>query len=65
MDVHVRIPSYALNPGAPAEAVLEAISTLSRGGVLVDIGGMMERPALDLFAMMCAQRRIRLSQSAR
>ncbi len=48
----------ALGPGAPAEAVLEAISTLSRGGVLVDIGGMMERPALDLFAMMCAQRSI-------
>src|SRR6476661_2478045 len=33
----------ALGPGAPADAVLEAISTLGRGGVLVDIGGMMER----------------------
>ena len=48
----------ALGPGAPADAVLEAISTLGRGGVLVDIGGMMERPALDLFAMMCAQRSV-------
>ena len=48
----------ALGPGAPAEAVLEAIATLGRGGVLVDIGGMMERPALDLFAMMCAQRSV-------
>ena len=48
----------ALGPGAPAEAVLEAIASLGRGGVLVDIGGMMERPALDLFAMMCAQRSV-------
>jgi threonine dehydrogenase-like Zn-dependent dehydrogenase len=48
----------ALGPGAPAEALLDAIATLGRGGVLVDIGGMMERPALDLFAMMCTQRSI-------
>ena len=48
----------ALGPGAPAEAMLEAIASLGRGGVLVDIGGMMERPALDLFAMMCAQRSV-------
>ena len=48
----------ALGPGAPAEAMLEAIATLGRGGVLVDIGGMMERPALDLFAMMCSQRSV-------
>ena len=25
---------------------------------LVDIGGMMERPGLDLFAMMCSQRSV-------
>ena len=25
-------------------------------GVLVDIGGMLEHPPLDLFAMMCSQR---------
>ncbi|WP_207223700.1 zinc-binding dehydrogenase [Pseudonocardia sediminis] len=42
-------------PGAPAESMLDAISTLRRGGVAVDIGGMMERPALDLFSMMCSQ----------
>ena len=48
----------ALGPGAPAESMLDAIATLGRGGVLVDIGGMMERPALDLFAMMCAQRSV-------
>ena len=26
-----------------------------RGGIAVDIGGMMERPALELFSMMCSQ----------
>jgi len=45
----------ALGPGAPAESMLEAIATLRRGGTAVDIGGMMERPGLDLFAMMCSQ----------
>jgi threonine dehydrogenase-like Zn-dependent dehydrogenase len=48
----------ALGPGAPAEAMIEAIDALRRGGVLVDIGGMMERPGLDLFAMMCSQRSV-------
>jgi threonine dehydrogenase-like Zn-dependent dehydrogenase len=48
----------ALGPGAPAEAMLEAIAALARGGVLVDIGGMMERPGLDLFSMMCSQRSV-------
>ena len=38
--------------------MLEAVDSLARGGVLVDIGGMMERPGLDLFAMMCAQRSV-------
>lgn len=44
-----------LGPGSPKETLLEALSTLSRGGVLVDIGGMMEHPELDLFHMMCSQ----------
>jgi hypothetical protein len=35
--------------------MLEAIATLRRGGTAMDIGGMIERPGLDLFAMMCAQ----------
>ncbi|MBB3053138.1 alcohol dehydrogenase [Prauserella isguenensis] len=48
----------ALGPGAPAESFLDAVSALSRGGVAVDIGGMMERPQLDLFAMMCAQQSV-------
>jgi threonine dehydrogenase-like Zn-dependent dehydrogenase len=48
----------AVGPGAPAESMLEAIDSLGRGGVLVDIGGMMERPGLDLFAMMCSQRSV-------
>jgi D-arabinose 1-dehydrogenase-like Zn-dependent alcohol dehydrogenase len=45
----------ALGPGAPAESMLEAISTLRRGGIAVDIGGMMERPQVDMFSMMCSQ----------
>lgn len=48
----------ALGPGAPADTLLEAISTLVRGGVAVDIGGMMEHPGLDLFAMMCRQQSV-------
>lgn len=44
-----------LGPGAPKETLLEALSTLARGGSLVDIGGMMEHPELDLFHMMCSQ----------
>lgn len=47
-----------LGPGSPKETLVEAISTLGRGGVLVDIGGMMEKPAVDLFAMMCSQQSI-------
>jgi threonine dehydrogenase-like Zn-dependent dehydrogenase len=46
----------ALGPGAPAETFIEALSALARGGIAVDIGGMMEKPALDLFALMCAQK---------
>lgn len=45
----------ALGPGAPSDSFLEAIGSLARGGVAVDIGGMMERPALDMFSMMCSQ----------
>lgn len=45
-------------PWLPKETFLEAISALARGGVLVDIGGMMEQPSLDVFAMMCSQQSI-------
>ncbi|PXW25885.1 UNVERIFIED_CONTAM: alcohol dehydrogenase [Williamsia faeni] len=45
----------AVGPGAPAESMLDAIAALGRGGVAVDIGGMMEKPALDMFSMMCSQ----------
>ncbi|WP_031265463.1 alcohol dehydrogenase catalytic domain-containing protein [Dietzia sp. UCD-THP] len=48
----------ALGPGAPADSFLEAIGALERGGVAVDIGGMMEKPGLDLFAMMCKQQSV-------
>jgi D-arabinose 1-dehydrogenase-like Zn-dependent alcohol dehydrogenase len=48
----------ALGPGAPSETFLHAIGALARGGVAVDIGGMMERPGLDLFAMMCRQQSV-------
>ncbi|MEU6134680.1 alcohol dehydrogenase catalytic domain-containing protein [Nocardioides sp. NPDC047086] len=44
-----------LGPGAPKETLLEALASLARGGSLVDIGGMMEHPELDLFHMMCSQ----------
>ncbi|MCG7632323.1 alcohol dehydrogenase catalytic domain-containing protein [Gordonia McavH-238-E] len=44
-----------LGPGAPVTSFTEALTTLRRGGVAVDIGGMMERVQVDMFAMMCAQ----------
>jgi hypothetical protein len=47
--------STTLGPGSPKETLLEALSTLARGGTLVDIGGMMEHPELDLFHLMCNQ----------
>jgi len=47
-----------LGPGSPKETLLESLSTLSRGGVLVDIGGMMEHPELDLFHLMCNQQSV-------
>jgi D-arabinose 1-dehydrogenase-like Zn-dependent alcohol dehydrogenase len=47
-----------LGPGSPKETLLEALSTLARGGVLVDIGGMMEHPELDLFHLMCNQQSV-------
>ncbi|GCB44622.1 alcohol dehydrogenase catalytic domain-containing protein [Streptomyces sp. NL15-2K] len=45
----------SLGPGSPEESFVEALSSLGRGGVAVNIGGMMGRPALDLFALMCSQ----------
>ena len=48
----------ALGPGAPAESFLDAFATLRRGGVAVDIGGMMERVELDMFSMMCSQKSV-------
>ncbi len=55
-DEGVDIAISSVGPGAPAESVAQAISALRRGGVLVDIGGMMEHPPLDLFSMMCSQK---------
>ncbi|MBY6681506.1 alcohol dehydrogenase catalytic domain-containing protein [Rhodococcus sp. BP-316] len=51
----VDIVISSVGPGAPAESIIDALATLRRGGTAVDIGGMMERPALDLFSMMCSQ----------
>ncbi|MDJ0418857.1 alcohol dehydrogenase catalytic domain-containing protein [Rhodococcus opacus] len=45
----------ALGPGAPAEAYLDALGTLRRGGIAVDVGGMMERPQIDMISVMCNQ----------
>jgi hypothetical protein len=50
----VDIVISAVGPGAPAESITEAVAALGRGGVLVDVGGMMEHPPLDLFSMMCS-----------
>ena len=47
-----------LGPGSPKETLLEALATLARGGTLVDIGGMMEHPELDLFHLMCNQQSV-------
>jgi alcohol dehydrogenase len=55
-DGGVDIAISSVGPGAPAESITEAIAALGRGGVLVDIGGMMEHPPLDLFSMMCSQK---------
>ena len=54
----VDIAIDALGPGALAETFLHAIGALARGSVAVDIGGMRERPGLDLFAMMCRQQSV-------
>src|SRR3954453_5301896 len=45
----------ALAPDAPAQSMIDAISALRRGGVAVNIGGMMERAPLDVLWMMTAQ----------
>lgn len=45
----------ALGPGAPAQSFLDGLSALRRGGLAVDIGGMMERPEVNMFWMMCSQ----------
>lgn len=44
-----------LAPGAPAEAFLAGLSTLRRGGISVDIGGMMEKPEIDIIGNMTRQ----------
>jgi len=44
-----------LGPEAPAEAFLAALSTLRRGGVAIDIGGMMGHPEIDMISIMCRQ----------
>ncbi|TQK07842.1 alcohol dehydrogenase catalytic domain-containing protein [Herbaspirillum sp. SJZ107] len=44
-----------LGPGAPAEATLDAIKALRRGGKAVACGGMADPLPLDPFPMMCQQ----------
>lgn len=48
----VDIAVDALSPGAPPEPMKEAISTLNRGGCLVNIGMVSEDVPLDVFWMM-------------
>lgn len=44
-----------LGPGAPAQAMLDAIDALRRGGRLVDVGGMNAPFAVNMHQLMCAQ----------
>jgi alcohol dehydrogenase len=44
-----------LGPGAPAEAMQNAIGALRRGGRLVDVGGMNAPMQLNMHALMCSQ----------
>lgn len=44
-----------LGPGAPGQAMLDAITALRRGGRLVDVGGMNAPMQLNMHALMCAQ----------
>ena len=44
-----------LGPGAPAEAMLDTIGALRRGGRLVDVGGMSAPISVNMHALMCAQ----------
>lgn len=45
----------ALAPDAPAQAMIDAMAGLRRGGTAVNIGGMMEVAPLNVIAMMCSQ----------
>ncbi|MEI4271137.1 alcohol dehydrogenase catalytic domain-containing protein [Klenkia sp. LSe6-5] len=44
----------ALAPDAPAQAMVDAVSGLRRGGIAVNIGGMMEPAPLNVLWMMTA-----------
>ncbi|WP_236035930.1 alcohol dehydrogenase catalytic domain-containing protein [Rhizorhabdus histidinilytica] len=44
-----------LGPGAPAQAMLDAIGALRRGGRLVDVGGMSAPIGVNMHQLMCAQ----------
>lgn len=49
----------ALPVGAPASSYTEAIGALARGGVLASVGGIIEQPGLDLFALMAQNQSVR------
>lgn len=44
-----------LGPGAPGQAMLDAIGALRRGGRLVDVGGMNAPFEVNMHQLMCAQ----------
>ncbi len=44
-----------LGAGAPAQAMLDAIAALRRGGRLVDVGGMSAPIEVNMHQLMCAQ----------
>lgn len=45
-----------LGPGADAQAMLDAIETLRRGGKLVNVGGMSAPMAVNMHHLMCVQK---------
>lgn len=45
----------AIGPGAPAQATLDCIGALRRGGILVEVGAMHDPVRLNLHELMCSQ----------
>ncbi len=51
----IEVAVNCLGPGAPAAYVVDAFAAMARGGRFVNVSGVQERPALDIFDLMCRQ----------